>query len=153
MRAWRICRQPFVAQALDGLGGLHAGGRWHHQGQPIVYAASTAALAALEVLVHVDPALAPHDLRLLALDIPDDIGPEPFDRRLLPADWQHHPAPARLQDLGSAWLASRRSCILQVPSAVMPVEDNLLLNPTHPDIARIRITFQQPFAFDPRLLT
>lgn len=145
MRAWRICRQPHAAQALDGLGGLHAGGRWHRQGRPIVYAATTSAQAAIEMLVHVDSTLVPHDLCLLALDIPDDIVPEVLDRSLLPADWQHHPAPARLQDLGSTWLASCRSCILQVPSAAMPVNNNLLLNPIHPDISRIRIAFQNRF--------
>jgi hypothetical protein len=80
MKVWRLCRQPFVATALDGIGGLYAGGRWHCRGQPIVYAASSAALAALEVLVHVDPLDAPEDLRLLTLELPDDF---PIERNLL----------------------------------------------------------------------
>ena len=70
MKVWRLCRQPFAATALEGIGGLHASGRWHRRGRPIVYAASSAALAALEVLVHVDPLDAPDDLRLLTIELP-----------------------------------------------------------------------------------
>lgn len=84
MRVWRICRLPYVAHALDGLDGLHASGRWHNRGQPILYAASSAALAALEVLVHVDPLTAPADLRLLTLDLPKDLAIEVLDISVLP---------------------------------------------------------------------
>lgn len=152
MKAWRLCRQPFAATALDGLGGLYASGRWHRQGHPVVYTASAASLAALEVLVHVDPAIAPRDLCLLTLDIPDDVVTERLAIADLPPDWQDIPAPAVLQNLGTDWLTSRRSCVLRVPSAVLPIEDNLLLNPSHPQIARIKVVAQQAFVFDRRLL-
>ena len=67
MRVWRICRKPYVDIALDGIGGMYTSGRWHTKGHPIVYTAYSAALAALEVLVHVDPLTAPPDLRLIAI--------------------------------------------------------------------------------------
>ena len=73
MRVCRICRKSYVDNALDGIGGMYTSGRWHTKGNPIVYTASSAALAALEVLVHVDPLMAPSDLRLLAIEIPDDL--------------------------------------------------------------------------------
>ncbi|MFM2053632.1 MAG: hypothetical protein RL456_1669 [Pseudomonadota bacterium] len=152
MKVWRICRQPFVATALDGIGGLYAGGRWHRRGRPIVYAAESAALAALEVLVHVDPLDAPDDLRLLALELPDDLGIERVEPADLPARWASVPAPDELARLGSDWLASRRSAGLSVPSAVIPIERNLLLNPLHPGIAQVRVVEDRPFSFDPRLL-
>jgi len=59
MRVWRICRKPYVYTALDGIGGMYTSGRWHSKGNPIVYTASSAALAALEVLVHLGPLTAP----------------------------------------------------------------------------------------------
>lgn len=152
VKVWRICRQPFAATALDGIGGLYVGGRWHRRGRPIVYTASSAALAALEVLVHVDPLEAPEDLRLLTLELPDDWLIERIDTAVLPARWLAVPAPDELAVLGSEWLASRRSAALSVPSAVIPIERNLLLNPLHPAIAQVRITDDQPFSFDPRLL-
>ncbi|WP_293994240.1 RES family NAD+ phosphorylase [Sphaerotilus sp.] len=152
MKVWRICRQPFVATALDGIGGLYAGGRWHRRGRPIVYAASSAALAALEVLVHVDPLDAPGDLRLLTLELPDDLLVEQLDVAVLPAHWAAVPAPDELAALGNDWLASRRSAALSVPSAVIQSERNLLLNPWHPAITHMRVTEDRPFSFDPRLL-
>lgn len=152
MRVWRLCRQPFAATALEGVGGLYASGRWHRRGRPIVYAASSAALAALEVLVHVDPLDAPDDLRLLTIELPDDLGVERVDAADLPTHWTAVPAPDELAALGSDWLMSRRSAALSVPSAVIPIERNLLLNPRHPDIARVSVVDDAPFTFDPRLL-
>jgi RES domain-containing protein len=38
---------PYVDIALDGIGGMYTSGRWHNKGYPIVYIASSAALAAL----------------------------------------------------------------------------------------------------------
>ncbi len=75
MLLWRIAREPHVDTSLEGVGGLMVSGRWHRRGHPILYASSTAALVALEVLVHMDPLQAPDDLRLLGLDLPDDLEP------------------------------------------------------------------------------
>ena len=152
MRVWRICRQPYAATALDGIGGMYTSGRWHAKGHPIVYTASSAALAALEVLVHVDPLTAPTDLRLLAVDLPGDLSTETLDPAALPAGWNAVPAPAVLQTLGTSWLTSGRSAALIVPSAVIPVEQNVLLNPRHPDVRRVRIIGDDAFSFDTRLL-
>ena len=54
--------------------------------------------------------------------------------------------------LGDAWARESRSAALAVPSAIIPEELNLLLNPNHPDFAKIKIAKPTPFAFDPRLL-
>jgi RES domain-containing protein len=152
MRVWRICRKPYVDTALDGIGGMYTSGRWHTKGNPIVYTASSAALAALEVLVHVDPLTAPADLRLLAIELPDDLTTEVIEPVTLPASWHSVPAPAELQALGSSWLTSGRTAALNVPSAVITVERNYLLNPRHPELQRVRILSDEAFSFDTRLL-
>lgn len=152
MRVWRICRQPYAANTLDGVGGLYTSGRWHAKGHPIVYTASSAALAALEVLVHVDPLTAPTDLRLLAIEIPDDLSMETMDSTALPIGWNAVPAPAALQTIGTMWLVSGRSAALMVPSAIITVERNILLNPRHPELGRVRVVGDEPFSFDTRLL-
>jgi RES domain-containing protein len=149
---WRICRKPHALNPLAGLGGLATSGRWHSKGRPILYTASSAALAALETLVHVDPLLAPLDLQLLTIEIPDDLPSETLDLSLLPKGWAGVPAPAVLQAMGDAWLESQRSAVWIVPSAVIPVERNLLLNPQHPDAHRLRLIRTDTFSFDSRLL-
>jgi RES domain-containing protein len=152
MRLWRICRKPYTPSALDGIGGLYTSGRWHRKGRPIVYTATSASLAALEVLVHVDPLTAPDDLRLISIEIPNTITIEALDPSALPADWRSVPAPPELQSLGESWLRSGRSAAWIVPSAVITVERNVLLNPLHPHAPRIRILSEEDFSFDPRLL-
>ena len=152
MRVWRICPQAYVASALTGVGGLYAGGRWHHKGYPIVYTSATPSLAALEALVHVDPALAPSDVRLLEIDVPQALSIETCEPDAIVSEWRIYPAPAELQDFGTKWLSSLRSAVLRVPAAVMPVEANYLLNPRHPRFTEISIVRDLPFSFDSRLL-
>jgi RES domain-containing protein len=89
MLLWRIAREPHADTTLEGVGGLMVSGRWHRRRHPILYASSTAALAALEVLVHVDPLQAPDDLRLLGLDLPDDLTIEVLDPARLPGTQQY----------------------------------------------------------------
>jgi RES domain-containing protein len=152
MRVWRICRKPYVDTALDGIGGMYTSGRWHSKGNSIVYTASSAALAALEVLVHVDSLTAPADLRLLAIELPDELSIEVLEPITLPEGWHSVPAPAALQTLGSSWLSSGRTAALNMPSAVINVERNVLLNPQHPEMQRVRILSDEAFSFDARLL-
>ena len=152
MRVWRICRKPYVDAALDGIGGMYISGRWHSKGNPIVYTASSAELAALEVLVHVDPLTAPADLRLLAIELPDDLSIEVLEPITLPQGWHSVPAPAALQTIGSSWLTSGRTAALNVPSAIIKVERNFLLNLRHPEVQRVRILSDEAFSFDTRLL-
>jgi RES domain-containing protein len=69
----------------------------------------------------------------------------------LPEDWRRLPAPSSTRGLGSRWVAESRSAVLQVPSIVVDGEFNYLLNPRHPDFARLTIGEPRPFSFDPRL--
>jgi RES domain-containing protein len=131
---------------------MYTSGRWHSKGNPIIYTASSAALAALAVLVHVDPLTAPADLRLLAIELPDDLSIEVIEPITLPEGWHSVPAPAALQTIGSSWLTSGRTAALNVPSAVITVERNFLLNPRHPEVQRVRILSDEAFSFDTRLL-
>lgn len=149
MLTYRICRQPF--KALDGEGARQYGGRWNQPGQPMIYTSGTAALAALELLVHLEPSEAPDDLVLLTIDIPDNVPGERLDLTRLPRNWARTPGDAASRELGSAWLTSNATLFLMVPSAPIPEEYNVLLNPLHPDFARVRVVAERPFRFDPRL--
>lgn len=69
----------------------------------------------------------------------------------LPDDWRQLPAPPSTRELGSHWVAESRSAVLRVPSIVVDGEFNYLLNPRHPDFARLEIGELRLFSFDPRL--
>jgi RES domain-containing protein len=152
VRVWRICSEPHASSALTGIGGLYTAGRWHHKGHPIVYTSATPSLAALEVLVHVDPALAPKNMRLLEIDVPVDVAVEVCDPEQLVSEWSVYPAPLEPQVFGSQWLASLRTAVLRVPAAVMPLESNFFLNPRHPQFNSVRVLQDLAFSFDSRLL-
>ena len=57
-----------------------------------------------------------------------------------------------LQTLGNDWLQERKTCILSVPSAVVPAERNFLINPLHPDFSKISIGEAEFLEMDVRLL-
>lgn len=109
-------------------------------------------LAALEYLVHVDVSTAPSDLVSMELGLPADLATEEVGLASLPKgcnETSDHPA---CVDLGDGWVRRGASCLLFVPSAVIPKERNVLLNPAHPDARRIAAGPPEPFVFDRRLV-
>lgn len=146
MRVWRLVR-PRFAPGLDGEGARLAGGRWNSPGRPMVYCAGSVALATLEVLVNLPPELRQGaglpTFVLIGLDIPDDdidgSGPGQV------------PDEGEARAFGDKWLASRRSLALAVPSAVVPHDRNVLVNPAHARAALIAPAVKEPFLFDARL--
>lgn len=158
VRAWRIydhnaahARQPGV-DPLDGAGGLHGHARWHHRGQPILYTASSPSLALLEVLVHIDPRRYKKQT-LLQLEIDGDSERVPHAQLVqLLRDAPEDDPEAATRDYGTTWLAERRTLALIVPSLVMPFEDNIILDPLHPDAARTRLAARERLTLDARLL-
>jgi RES domain-containing protein len=149
LKAFRLCRRPYTA--LDGEGARLYGGRWNPKGVPLVYASSTLALAAMEALVHFTSNILPADYVSLAIDIPKAVRVTRWTLDDLPSEWASNPPSARDQALGAAWIASGKSAVLVVPSAVLPDESNVLINPRHPDAASIRAQRPARFTFDPRL--
>jgi RES domain-containing protein len=150
MRVYRLIRAPWVSQAWTGEGARRYGSRWNPKGVPMVYTASTLSLAALETLVHFAIETSPLDYVALTIRVPVDAVERVVDKRL-PPNWHTTPAPAARQELGSRWAAQAQSLGLAVPSAVVPSENNILLNPLHPDFPKVTLEKQEPFLFDSRL--
>ncbi len=72
MRVWRLTRAPFARTPFDGVGPARGGGRWNSRGAYVAYAASSRALAILEVLVPINREQAPTDYVFIEAEIPDD---------------------------------------------------------------------------------
>lgn len=140
------------AVAFSGEGARRYGGRcWNPKGRAAVYTASSLSLAALEILVHADSDLLGNEFLAFAVDIPEDLAVERLELSGLPASWREEYPPLACRGLGGAWLERGGSAVLAVPSAVVPVETNYLLNPDHADFARLRIQAPTVFQFDARL--
>jgi RES domain-containing protein len=150
MRLWRICRERYAAAAYAGEGARLYGGRWNSSGLPVVYTSSSLALAAVETFVHLEPNLRPDDLVALEAEMADDIATERLEVKSLPAGW-HSRSDESLRAFGDRWVRNGRCVALQVPSAAIRGEWNVLLNPGHADFARVKVRGPQPFEFDLRM--
>lgn len=71
----------------------------------------------------------------------------------LPRNWSAASPPRQLRLIGDRWIEGGKSAVLSVPSAVVPVERNYLLNPAHPGFEKIRIGIETRFRFDRRLIS
>lgn len=148
---YRICKTKYAATAFDGEGAFRFGGRWNSRGTRLVYTAGSVSLAALEMLVHLGGEEILFNYSFAAAEIAPEMILKVEDFCRLPEDWNESPAPLVVQKIGDDWVRSLVSAVLEVPTAIVPLEKNYLLNPSHADWNKI--VFQQPqkFVFDKRL--
>ena len=151
MQLWRITRKPFLAHALAGLGARKYGGRWNSKGVAVVYTSESLELAVLEALVHLDMDLLPKDVYQIGFELDDE-----FIARVstpLPRDWDSVPPyNPKVQTIGDRWIGSGSSLGLRVPASVLPSRSNVLLNPAHPDIRRLREVERGPLPWPSRVV-
>ena len=147
MFVYRLCSRRYPAN--DGLGASLYGGRWNHKGTPVIYASASRALCALEVMVNLRD-LA-NDYVVIAVELPDDLTMTRIPTAALPRDWAGHVPSIETADYGTQWARELGSAVLIVPSAIIPQEQNYILNPRHPEFARLQFRAPEPFSFDERL--
>jgi RES domain-containing protein len=136
LKLWRLTRAPYVA--LDGAGPLKHGARYTSPGLPVVNFASEPGLAVLVSLRYLPRDLADIDQDYLLGWTEVDAVPE----RLSDVT-----DPAEKRALGDAWLASGRSLLAAVRSAVLPEADVVMMNPRHPQAAQVPPLVTRPFSF------
>ena len=155
--AWRIAADTpkYTADDMTGAGTKTTGGRWNEKDDAVVYCSGSCALAALETLVHLKAHGLPFNRYLVRIDIPDALlnASERVDPSNLPIGWDAEPAGKVSIDLGTNWLRSRRSCLLLVPSVIVPEEYNVLINPGHPEVRAAKAVKVRRWLYDPRLGT
>jgi RES domain-containing protein len=147
---WRITTARFAESAFNGEGARRFGGRWNPKGWEVVYTAESQSLALLELMVQDDPLRAHYVL--IPAQVPADLPEARIDVGQLPDDWRTLGARDVLQSMGQAWLQKDQTAVLSVPSAVVPAERNILINPRHPDFARIVLGTPRSLQTDTRLL-
>lgn len=124
-------------------------GRRNELGTPVIYAAQTSSLCALEVLAGARELAS--DYVLVEIEIPDQVSIHEAPVSDLPAEWNADVIGEATRRLGAEWVAAGATAILSVPPSVNPHERNFLLNPAHPDFHRLAFRPPQPFSFSDRL--
>ena len=133
---------------------LHASGnpaRWNAKDVKMIYTASSRALACLENVVHRSGIGLKKAFRTMVIEIPNGLPITRIDKSSLLPDWHEFINYPYTQNLGTVWLKNMETAVLQVPSAIIPEEHNYLLNPLHPDFAKIKLVSSEAFSFDPRI--
>lgn len=150
MRAWRIAKAK-RATDLSGVGAAIEGGRWNDQDVPAVYMGLSPAICCLETFVHAggEPSFP---MKITWFELPDDpalyLEPDP---KTLPVGWAKLPADRPSMDYGTAWLKAKTHLGLILPSAVLPLERNIVINPNHPALGEIKVIEMYDFMYDPRM--
>jgi RES domain-containing protein len=136
---------------FDGEGAYRFGGRWNSRGTRILYTAGSLSLAALEMLVHLnsEEILFSYSFAVAEFDESLILPTEEF--RTLPENWSVSPPPLEIQKIGDEWAATQTSVVLKVPTSVLPVEFNYLINVEHPEFSKIKLGEPRAFTFDERL--
>jgi RES domain-containing protein len=88
----------------------------------------------------------------MQIQIPDGVAEQRVQVSDLPADWNEVPEHPACVSVGDAWVRAASTAVLRVPSAIVPEEENALINPSHRDAGRIAVVRTRRFGFDPRLL-
>jgi RES domain-containing protein len=155
MQAWRIGTDTptTLAEDMNGAGARISGGRWNRPGMAVVYSSESIALAAIETLVHLPSAGLPLNRYLVRIEIPEAIwkARDEITSQKAPVGWDALPVGKVSLDYGDDWIKRGRSAILVVPSIAVPEERNILINPAHPDSARITARKLRRWTYDTRL--
>ena len=145
---YRLSSSRFPANS--GAGAALGGRRWNPAGTEVVYASDSPALGTLEALAQ--NAVLPTDFVITPIWIPDRVIPIEVSPSELPQGWNDPGAPVDFtQRRGARWISEGISAVLKVPSAIIPLAWNYVLNVAHPDFGNIEFQPSEPFRFDPRL--
>jgi RES domain-containing protein len=150
MVLYRIVKCSY-ADDLSGTGARLYGGRWNSEGKPAIYLASSRSLAVLEVLVHLPPLMIPNNYCLTEIEVPDNSITH-ISIEDLPSNWNDISPPIVLRQIGDEFLKKNEHLLLKVPSSIVLMEYNYLLNPQHPAMKKVKVLKKEPFNFDERLV-
>lgn len=125
--------------------------RWNSKGVFVIYTSSTRALASLENLVHRSGEGLNKVFRTMQIEIPNSLKVQEIKQSQLSSNWFKYENYNECQKLGDKWIEDSKYPILKVPSAIIKMEHNYLLNPNHNQFQKIKIKTIEEFQFDPRL--
>ncbi len=127
--------------------------RWNFEGQNVIYAGSSRSLLTLELVVHMNAVKPKVEYKVMIISLAD------FDHLIkqvmiddLPDNWRKMAAYSVLQKIGSDWYENQESLVLKVPSAVIPLEYNYVINTEHIEFSKhVHLVRTEDYFWDARL--
>lgn len=154
MKFYRLAkadRAKTALEAFSGDGSAKYPGRWNHKGNRVVYCSDTLAGCCLETLVHIRPLPRVFPASVYyEFEVPDALLERPA-LAALPKSWKDPVVTNETRDFGSEFIRSARAVGLLIPTAVIPIGWNIVLNPCHIKFDVASVSGPYEFFYDPRL--
>ncbi len=151
MRLYRIAKQRYI-EDFSGEGAKLYGGRWNKRGTHLLYFSSSLSLCVLEILVHFNQGYTPTDLYFVEIEVPDRLINFKVDLSEVKAYLRDNPPHFSTQQFGSNWVNKNDDFALALPSAVLPIEDNVIINPNHKNWSKVKVLKTEPLNLDARVI-
>lgn len=145
----RIAKWQYL-EDITGTGARLYGGRWNREGYPLLYTSSNLSLAVLELLANNVRKLIDDTYGYISIEIPD-LNIAILNTSDLNTDWRNAPYSEQTINMGTDWIKGGSSLALSVPSAALKQEQNLLINPIHPEFSLIKIVEKKKLELDGRV--
>ena len=131
-----------------------ASNRWNKKGEYVIYTGSSRSLSTLELVVHRNFIKPDIIYKVMTISVPDtDNLIKTIKINDLPNNWRQFESYSKLQKIGSEWINSRESLLLEVPSAIIPQEYNYIINTEHADFKKsVKLIRTENYFWDERLL-
>lgn len=149
MKIYRISTSDYIND-ISGTGAKLHGGRWNYKGTALLYCSENISLAILEILVHFDGLTVPNNLELLQLEIADEYVKQ-YSTAKFNKIRKSKNAEYQFKEEGEKWILSNKSLAIKVPSIITTGEYNILVNPNHPNIKKLKKKGIKKLSLDERL--
>ncbi|NEN25320.1 RES family NAD+ phosphorylase [Cryomorpha ignava] len=150
MIVYRIANARYKDKTLSGIGAEKVGGRWNEVGTRAVYCSENISLALLEYYVHSgNIAYLPKEILVAKIEFPDQFLIS--DLNNLPDKWNHYPYSSTTTSIFTNLAKDRNLFALRVPSTIVNLESNIILNPLYKDFGKVEIVEFIQLAINERL--
>ncbi len=144
------CGKCIYLSDLSGYGAYKYGGRWNSKGNYLLYTASNPSLALLECVFHVAPLIPGISFCMIKIDVTAESMLTITGDELKPG-WDSSQGLEYCKSIGDQFIRDRKYLMLRVPSAILSIEWNILINPKHPLVTEVTLNKNILIAIDPRL--
>lgn len=150
MIVYRLTSIKHQNSVLSGIGAEMVGGRWNEVGTRAVYCSENISLALLEYYIHSDNiANLPKEIVVAKIEFPDAFKIHELEQ--LPERWNQYPYSSKTTKVFSNLAKSNDFFALKVPSTIVGLESNFILNPLFKEFGKVEITKFIKLPIDERL--
>jgi RES domain-containing protein len=150
MFVYRVTNVKYKDKTLSGIGAEKVGGRWNTTGTRAIYCSENISLALLEYYVHSeDRSTLPKDILVAKIEFPDEFDIEVIKE--LPERWDQYPYSSKTTSIFTNMSLDRDFFAIKVPSTIVGVEYNYVLNPLYKKFGGVEIVEFIDLPLDERL--